>query len=265
MRRASVTRRVGPGESAVFSWPARALEEGTATVRFRANATGGYGDAVELTLPVHLDVTPETTATGGVVEDTARIEAVYLPEYVITGSGSLELALQASLVGALDEELVHFWPVYRWESNVRIASRIVATVAVKRASASGLTEEQERQTREGHRDARRVRRRYDGGWAWCRSCSRTDLWVTGWVLIALGEARDAGYAVPDYQYNRTTAADHGPREPRDRRHAPGGREPARVPAVRAHERRERGRDGQSPRAGAGRACSARWWRSIART
>ena len=196
------TRLLEPGESAIFSWPARALEEGTATVRFTATATGGYGDAVELSLPVHLDVTPEATATGGVVEDTARIEAVYLPEYVITGSGSLELALQASLVGALDEELVHFWPVYLWESNVRIASRIVATIAVQRASASGLTEEQERQIGKDIKTLVEAQM-YDGGWAWCRSCSRTDLWVTGWVLIALGEARDAGYAVPDYQYDQT--------------------------------------------------------------
>ncbi|MCY3647089.1 MAG: Ig-like domain-containing protein [Chloroflexi bacterium] len=198
------TRQVGAGESAIFSWTARALAEGTATVRFTATATGGYGDAVELSLPVHLDVTPETTATGGVVEDTARIEAIFLPEYVITGQGSLELALQASLVGALDEELAHFRP-YRWESNVSIASRIVATVAVQRASASGLTEAQNRQLA---KDIDRLleAQMYDGGWAWCRTCYRTDLWVTGWVLIALGEARDAGYAVldSDYRYDRTT-------------------------------------------------------------
>ncbi|MDE2669437.1 MAG: Ig-like domain-containing protein [Chloroflexota bacterium] len=199
------TRQVGAGDSVIFSWTARALAEGTATVRFTATATGGYGDAVELSLPVHLDVTPETTATGGVVEDTARIEAIFLPEYVITGHGSLELALQASLVGALDEELAHFWPPYRWESNVSIASRIVATIAVQRASASGLTEAQNRQLA---KDIDRLleAQMYDGGWAWCRSCYRTDLWVTGWVLIALGEARDAGYAVlgSDYRYDRTT-------------------------------------------------------------
>ena len=69
---------IEPGDSAIFEWPARALEQGTATVRFRA-VTGGYGDGVEISLPVHLDVTPETTATGGVVEDTLAVEAVYLP------------------------------------------------------------------------------------------------------------------------------------------------------------------------------------------
>ena len=195
-------QRVEPGESIVVGWPARPLEAGTATIRFSATASGGYGDAVELTRPVYLDVTPETTATGGVVEDTPALEAVYLPDYVITGSGSLELSLQASLVGALDEELPHFEP-YQRESNVRIASRIVATIAVQRASANGLSEGQRQQIGKDIEDLVRAQM-YDGGWAWCRSCVRSDMWVTGWVLIALGEAKDAGYSVPDYQYGRTT-------------------------------------------------------------
>ncbi len=196
------TERVEAGESIVAVWLARALEAGTATVTFSATATGGYGDAVELSLPVYLDVTPETTATGGVVGDTPALEAVYLPHYVIAGSGSLELKLQASLVGALDEELPHFEP-YQRESNVRIASRIVATIAVQRASADGLSEGQRQQIGKDIEDLVRAQM-YDGGWAWCRSCVQSDMWVTGWVLIALGEARDAGYSVPDHQYGRTT-------------------------------------------------------------
>ena len=196
-------QRVEPGESIVVGWPARPLEAGTATIRFSATASGGYGDAVELTRPVYLDVTPETTATGGVVEDTPALEAVYLPDYVITGSGSLELSLKASLVGALDEELSAFEPHLEphRESNVSIASRIVATIAVRRASADGLTEGQEAQLR---KDIRALvgNQHYDGGWAWCPTCSRPNVWVTAWVLIALGEARDEGYAVQDYQYDR---------------------------------------------------------------
>ena len=161
-------------------------------MRFRADATNGYADAVEISLPVHLDVTPETTATGGVVEDAPRVEAVYLPDYVIAGSGSLEIGLQGSLVGALDEELAHFEP-YRYESVVRVASRVVAAVAVQRATPGGLDDAQRAQLdadvqlllREQH---------YWGGWGWCRSCD-TNIWVTGWVLTALGEARDAGATV----------------------------------------------------------------------
>ena len=38
---------IEPGDSVVFEWPARVLEQGTATIRFRA-VTGSYGDAVEI-------------------------------------------------------------------------------------------------------------------------------------------------------------------------------------------------------------------------
>ncbi|MYD65623.1 MAG: hypothetical protein F4X26_06545 [Chloroflexi bacterium] len=199
--RAAQSRTVAPNDSAIFEWPARAVAEGTATVRFSATATGGYTDAVELSIPVHLDVTPETTATGGVVEDVLAVEAVYLPDYVITGQGSLELSLQGSLVGALDEELAHFEP-YKYESAVRIASRVVAAVAVQRASVGGLDAQSAEQLR---RDVRNLILRqtnvsgwsWGRGWGWCESC-RPDPVTTGWVLLALGEARDAGHDVPDY-------------------------------------------------------------------
>ena len=74
---------------------------------------------------------------------------------------------------------------------------------MQRASADGLSEGQKQQIGKDIEDLVRAQI-YDGGWAWCRSCVRSDMWVTGWVLIALGEARDAGYSVPDYQYGRTT-------------------------------------------------------------
>ena len=191
-RKGARSARIEPGRTSVFGWPARAVDEGTATVRFRATVAGGGGDAVELRLPVHLDVTPETTATGGVVEDAPAVEAVYLPDYVITGQGALEIALQASLVGALDAELGHFLPPHSWESNVRIASRIVAMVAVQRAS--GLTSAQERLLQSDITTLGQSRR-YDG-WAWCRTCYTASPWVSGWILLALAEAREAGHKIP---------------------------------------------------------------------
>ena len=189
---AARTLTIEPGDSATFGWSARVGEEGTATIRFRA-VSGSYGDAVEISLPVHLDVTPETTATGGVVEDAPAIEAVYLPDYVITDSGSLELSLQGSLVGALDEELDSFRP-YRSESIVRTASRVIAAIAVQRATPDGLDKARTRQLEADLAKLGRERRG-GGGWGWCPSCP-DDLWVTGWVLIALSEAADAGHAAP---------------------------------------------------------------------
>ena len=189
---AARTMTIEPGDSAAFGWPARALAEGAATIRFRA-VSGRHGDAVEIRLPVHLDVTPETTATGGVVEDAPAIEAVYLPDYVITGTGSLELSLQGSLVGALDEELDSFRP-YRSESIVRTASRVIAAIAVQRATPDGLDKARTRQLEADLAKLGRERRGASG-WGWCPSCPG-DLWVTGWVLIALSEAADAGHAAP---------------------------------------------------------------------
>ena len=195
---------IEPGDSAIFEWPARVIEEGTATIRFRA-VTGSHGDAVEISVPVHLDVTPETTATGGVVEDTLAVEAVYLPDYVITGTGSLELSLQGSLVGALDEELAYFAPYQRWrEYPVRIASRVVASVAVQRATPGGLDEAQRAQLKADVASLL-AEQQYSGWWGWCRSCER-NVWVSGWVLQALGEARDAGHAVPEDALRRATQA-----------------------------------------------------------
>ena len=198
---ATLTARIAPDGSTMFAWPAHVTEAGTATVRFTAVASGGYGDAVELSLPVHLDVTPEATATGGVVDDAVAVEAVYLPDYVITDSGSLELSLQGSLVGALDVELGHFAPK-RWEGYERMASRVIATIAVQRAQGS-LTERQASQLRTDL-TALVDGQRYDGGWAWCRTNCDTSLWVTAWVLVALGEARDAGHAVPEHTLSHTT-------------------------------------------------------------
>ena len=200
-----LTARIAPDGSTMFEWPARVVEAGAATVRFSAVATGGHGDAVELSIPVHLDVTPETTATGGVVDGAVAVEAVYLPDYVIPDSGSLELSLQASLVGAIEGELRYLRPPPPWkgpEGYERIASRVIATVAVERSKGS-LTSAQSSQLR-ADLTALVSGQRYDGGWAWCRKHCRTNLWVTAWVLVALGEARDAGHAVPAHTLTNTS-------------------------------------------------------------
>ena len=206
---AARTLTVQPGASGIFEWPARAVAEGTATVLFSATTTGGYADAVELSLPVHLDVTPETTATGGVVEDVPAVEAVYLPDYVITGQGSLELSLQGSLVGALAEELKYFEP-YKYESTVRVASRVVAALAVQRATVGGLDARDAEQLRADVRKLIDAQTHVSGwgwglGWGWCSRCI-PDPAVTGWVLLALGEARDAGHEIPDHTLSWASTA-----------------------------------------------------------
>ena len=175
--------------SVLLEWPATVHEDGTARVTFRASSSAGNVDAMVTELPIHLDVTPETTATGGVVRDAPAVEAIFLPAFTIAGRGGLEVSVQASLVGALDDELSHFKP-QRLEYVEPKASRIVATLGAARARRAEREAVQQPQMRADIAFLIATQRS-DGGWGWCRLC-RTDTRVTAWALTALGEAQAAG-------------------------------------------------------------------------
>lgn len=182
---------VAAGESAVLSWPAEVSVDGAAKVTFRASG-GGLQDAVTNQLPIYFDVTPETTATGGIVTDEAALEAVYLPPFAILKNGRLDVAVQSALAGSMAEELVAFTP-RPYEDNVYRASRLIATIGVARAEKSAGVS--------GGRDGSITTdlaglvsaQRPDGGWSWCNDprCL-SDPYVTSFVLFALGEARHDG-------------------------------------------------------------------------
>jgi alpha-2-macroglobulin len=181
------TRSIAPGVTEAFAWPATVSQHGEATFTFRASG-GTERDAVTLTIPVHRDVTTETVATGGTVAGTSAVETVYLPPFAITDDGTLDVALQGSLVGALTSELVELRPL-QFESAVRIASRVAATINARRAE--GATGDALTAGLSSDLSQLRSLQRFDGGWGWCRDC-QTNITVTGWVLLALGEARAAG-------------------------------------------------------------------------
>ncbi len=190
---AEQTVTVAPGESGDFAWTARATAEGTASVAFRATA-GDLADGVEIELPVFLDVTPETTSTGGVVQDQSALEAIYVPRYAITDRGSLDVGVQASLVGALESELSEFVEIEE-ESTVRTAARVIATIAARQAEGY----EGDAVFAPVEDDLRRLQtvQRGDSGWGYCaRRCPSNPV-VTAWVLTAFGDAVDAGWESPN--------------------------------------------------------------------
>ena len=183
---------VAPDQSVIVSWPARAEAEGTAKLSFSATGTGALADSLTVQLPVLLDVTPETVATGGIVTTEGAQEAVYLPPFAITTHGSLDVQIRSALVGSMSAELRSLDPT-PLEGAERVASRLIASLAVRRA---------ERTAGAATVDDRRVasdlagligRQRPDGGWSWCEDSRCTsDPSVTAWVLLALGEARRDG-------------------------------------------------------------------------
>ena len=188
------SQTIESGASAVFGWTAQANTAGAASIRFYADS-GEHRDAVQISIPVHPDLTLETTATGGVVKEAPVVEAIYLPEDVTTDEGSLELLLQASMVDTLDDEFARFLPVHPGESNVMVGSRIVGAVALHRAAPNGITDEQRLQL-ESDIDTLVREQRADGGWSWCRGCWRTDPLISAHALIALADAQAAGFDVP---------------------------------------------------------------------
>ncbi len=199
------TALIAPGSSGIFRWSATAAKEGQATIRFDATARGIAADAVEASLPIHLDVTPESTATSGVVEDAPVVETVYIPDYALSEHGSLEVALDASLVGAMKNELAHLQPSpSQVESIVRVASRVVATIAVQRTRPEELMVAQMHQLRTDLATLTK-RQRVDGSWTWCHSCTGTNMWVTGWMLFALAEAREAGHSIPQFHFDEAVS------------------------------------------------------------
>lgn len=182
---------VASGQSVVVSWPAHAGTDGTAKLTFRAKG-GGLEDAVTQEIPVHLDVTPETTATGGIVTAEAVLESLYLPPFAILENGKLEVTLQSALAGSMADELDELAP-QEHESTVRVASRLIATLGVRRAETSAGTAS----SRDGSitTDVAGLvsAQRPDGGWPWCSDpLCESNPTVTAYVLFALGEATRDG-------------------------------------------------------------------------
>ncbi|HMS59859.1 MAG TPA: alpha-2-macroglobulin family protein, partial [Tepidiformaceae bacterium] len=201
--------RIAAGESAVMEWPANVTAEGTAKLTFTAKGSGGLSDAVVQEVPIALDVTPETMATGGVVATESMTEAIYLPAYAILKGGSLNVSVQGTLVGSLSTELAAFAPFpVRWhEPSERIAGRIVATIGVARSEKSQGIDASGRMSTVASDVARLLaRQRQDGGWAWCEApaCESVPQ-VTASVLLALGEANREGVTVSDDQIGRAAS------------------------------------------------------------
>jgi uncharacterized protein YfaS (alpha-2-macroglobulin family) len=188
------TAAVAPNASTILSWPATVDAEGAATLTFTANGTGGLSDTLVQQLPVYLDITPETTATGGVVTNEGALESIYLPPFANTEHGSLNVQVRSALVGSMADELAALAPT-PWEGAERIASRVIASIGVRRAEKSAGAASPRDGAITSDLAALVGRQRPDGGWAWCDRECQTDPNVTGWALLALGEARRDGLSI----------------------------------------------------------------------
>ena len=188
------TATVAPNASVILSWPAKVEAEGAATLTFTATGTGGLSDTLIQQLPVYMDMTSETMATSGVVTNEGASEAIYLPPFADTTHGSLSVQVRSALVGSMADELAALAPT-SWEGAERVASRLIASLGVRRAEKSAGASGARDSVITSDLAALVGRQRPDGGWAWCDRECQTDPNVTGWALLALGEARRDGLSV----------------------------------------------------------------------
>jgi len=197
---------VAPGASMVVSWPADVTTDGTASLAVTATGTGGLADSVSQQLPVLLDVTPETMSTGGIVTTEGALESVYLPPFANTSRGSLQVQVRSALAGSMADELPEL-ASRPLEGAERVASRLIASIGVRRAERSAGLGPSTSDGRIASDLAGLVgRQRPDGGWAWCDDPQcQSDPNVTGWALLALGEARRDSLAVDGGVVTRAAA------------------------------------------------------------
>src|SRR5207237_8414920 len=85
--------------------PAGAGVESEANLALTATGPGDLADAVVQERPVLIDMTPETTATGGIVTKDGALEAIYLPQFADTKHGTLNVSVQSALTGSMADEL----------------------------------------------------------------------------------------------------------------------------------------------------------------
>jgi uncharacterized protein YfaS (alpha-2-macroglobulin family) len=169
-------------------------------VVLRASVQAGvYADAVEFTLPVYTYSTPEVVATAGQIESAGeRLEAIILPQRLDPTQGELTVQIDPSLAAGMRDglEYLEHYPyecieqtVSRWLPNV-LTYKALKDLGIENAE---LEENLPELISEG---LQRIyaRQRYDGGWGWW-GYSKSNPYISAYVLLGLVEAKEAGFTV----------------------------------------------------------------------
>ncbi len=194
-------------------WPAEVTTPpaqtaiGAATVRFTAvesrpgAAPAGLSDAVELTLPVYRYSAPETVATAGTVAlNEERLEVVVLPPDIDPNQGDLRVRLDPSLAAGMLAGL-DYVTNFPYDCTEQVVSKFLANLVNYRALAElGISQpELEVNLREQVTSSVQklaARQNADGGWGWWAQ-QESNVFVSGYVVYGLVEAKRAGFAVDD--------------------------------------------------------------------
>lgn len=197
--RAGLRVTVPAGDRVEVRFPAAADMPGTAA--FQAGAfAGDVGDAQRVTLPVWTPATTEAFATYGQVDDGAIAQPVRRPADAVPQFGGLELTTSSTALSELTDAFVYL-QTYPYEGSEQIASRLIATVALKDVlfafGAPGLPGAAEVDaTIRRDVDKLAAMQNGDGGWDWWAAAGRSWPFASVHAAHALARAGAKGYAAP---------------------------------------------------------------------
>ncbi len=177
-----------------FDWTASAAGDAALTFRARLN---GETDAMTTSLPVQRPTTKTTSATFASTADTAR-EALRTPGDRVPGLGQFDVTLASTALVGLDGAVEHLFE-YPYGCLEQATSRVRPLLTGGALlDAFDLQAFADRSRDEAVRSWMRSLSKYQvrRGFSLWEGSTRVNPYVTGYVLLTLAEAQDAGYDLP---------------------------------------------------------------------
>jgi hypothetical protein len=196
---------VPAGDRVEVRLPAKTKKSGESTVQF-AVASGGWGDAAEVTFPVWTPATTEAFATYGTIDKGAISQPVSMPSDVIEQYGALKLSTSSTALQALTDAFIYLID-YPYECAEQTASRIISAAALAPVldafDAEGLPEKDELDEKMQSWVERLVKlQRNDGGFGLWRYNGNDYPYASVHAIHALYRADKYGADVPDTAIKR---------------------------------------------------------------
>ena len=204
------TVTIPPQQQAYVTWQAAVLDVERVDLVFSAEA-GAFSDASRPPLatlenggiPVYKYEVPETVGTSGqLLEPGAVVESIALPiypDYELT-QGTVTVQVAPSLAAAMTDGL-DYLEHYEYECTEQIISKFLPNLLTTRALNAAGIEDADLQANLDAQVNIALQRLYsrqlpDGGWSWWDG-PRSSTLVSAYVVLALQEAHDSGYAISD--------------------------------------------------------------------
>lgn len=202
--RVTWTVSVDDAENARFSFTADAGN-------FTDGAISGVSQDEDGTIPIYRYAPPEvadTVGTAGVLEtEESRIETIYLPERFNITEGFLTVQVDQSLAASMLDSLDYLY-AYRDNSTAGTVNRFLPNIMSYRAFEEFNLVDDALEIRLSSNSNVAIQKlvaeqHADGGWGWTIRSGSNSM-VTAYALLALHEAQEQGFTVPQRTIDRAT-------------------------------------------------------------